>query len=176
MQCQSQHADVQPVSFSPWSVSYVSICEFSLNTKQVQPHLDGTWVSVPDLIAIHLTVVTKNLNSTSCRCQRKSQGITNHHDSSSGDHGHLYKMSWQSIQYLLRCFSLDQSGESINWRAHFTYAFLWMRVPPEIESFLTVNQFWDNVFFCFVLATCHSELTRDGYGTTVSTFDVVYPT
>lgn len=49
-----------------------------------------------------------------------------------------------------------------------------MRAPAEIESFLTVNQFWDNDFF--VLATCHSELTRDRYGTTVSTFDVVYPT
>ena len=39
-------------------------------------------------------------------------------DSSSKKHKYLYKLSWQSIKYLLIYFSLGQSGEPTGWHYH----------------------------------------------------------
>lgn len=40
----------------------------------------------------------------------KSADPHSHQVSSSGDYAYLDRLSWQCIQWLLRCFSLDQSG------------------------------------------------------------------
>lgn len=50
----------------------------------------------------------------------KIQEITSYYDSFSGDHECLYRRSWQFIKYLMRYFSLDQSGPA--WHKAHTNA------------------------------------------------------
>ncbi len=50
--------------------------------------------------------------------EEKSGDHQSHKDSPSGQHEYLHQIVWQSIQQLLRYFSLDQSGGPTDRHCH----------------------------------------------------------